>query len=524
MARGGRDARLAGVEQIDFELDGRLVQVPAQGSLLDALREELGVTSVKDGCSPQGQCGCCTVLVDGQPRVSCVTPVSRIAARRVTTLDGLEPDVRTQWCEALSATGGTQCGFCTPGIIMRLAASVAQRGPTALERGAVDQSLLAHLCRCTGWQTIVEAAERVAANITTMPDRDLEAASRRAEIEGGVPQRVGPDIAAGRAGFAEDLAPDDALVAVLSPSGEWIVGENLAEARSRAGIVPGRRTSAALSWPFTIPEGNWDRVLATNWVEPGYLELDATWCAPGGEPTSMLANGGAFGSKTGGELAQIARRLADLHGRAVRVRYSREDAVIHGVKRPPLAVGMNRDGTGVMHVARTAGVAQAVAQWAPGLEVLEFDVAGPETSFEVRGAVWVELAAVMSSLREGPDTVESPNAARARAVVAPDGVHVSVEAGDPLDDVVLRSYVIGAAHQALGWVRSEGLAVDDSGQVHDLTIRSFGILRASDTPPIHVDITPSESPPVAVGPAVLAAVAAAAWRSEGYGPRWPLGG
>jgi CO/xanthine dehydrogenase Mo-binding subunit len=100
-------------------------------------------------------------------------------------------------------------------------------------------------------------------------------------------------------------------------------------------------------------------------------------------------------------------------------------------------------------------------------------------------------------------------------------VHIAVAAGDPVDEVVLRSYCIGAAHMGLGWVRSEGIAVDDEGAVHDLTIRSFGILRAVDTPDIHVTIAPSDAPPVAVSDAVFAAVAAAAWMADGRPTDWP---
>lgn len=90
-----------------------------------------------------------------------------------------------------------------------------------------------------------------------------------------------------------------------------------------------------------------------------------------------------------------------------------------------------------------------------------------------------------------------------------------VSAGAPLDPVVLRSYTIGAAHQALGFVGSEALAVDSQGEVQDLTIRSFGVLRAVDTPPIHVDIVNSDAAPVAVGEAVFCAVASAAWAQAG---------
>ena len=88
---------------------------------------------------------------------------------------------------------------------------------------------------------------------------------------------------------------------------------------------------------------------------------------------------------------------------------------------------------------------------------------------------------------------------------------------------MLRSYGTGAAHMALGWVRSEGLAVDDAGVPVDLTIRSFGILRASEVPPIHIEIEPDDGPPVNGSDAVFGAVAAAAWRAAGHPPRWPVG-
>ncbi|HSH61992.1 MAG TPA: 2Fe-2S iron-sulfur cluster-binding protein, partial [Acidimicrobiales bacterium] len=140
---------------LTFRVDGRAVEVADDGaSLLEVLRERLGIRSPKDGCSPQGQCGCCTVLVDGQPRVACVTPARRVAGRGVTTLDGLAEAERSAWADAFLASGASQCGFCTPGIIVRLSALRATgRG----NEKDVDNALLAHLCRCTGWVTIKEA-------------------------------------------------------------------------------------------------------------------------------------------------------------------------------------------------------------------------------------------------------------------------------------------------------------------------------------------------------------------------------
>jgi aerobic-type carbon monoxide dehydrogenase small subunit (CoxS/CutS family) len=504
---------------IQFVLDGVRVEADPAGSLLDALREQLGVHSVKDGCSPQGQCGCCTVWVDGQPRVSCVTPVARVGGRSVTTVAGL-PEA-SAWSEAFCDGGATQCGFCTPGIVMRVAAlDPAQRADPA----AVRQAMLAHLCRCTGWQTIVETvcafdpAGTRSRRRSTQADRE-----RRAELEGGVSQSVGPQVALGDGGFADDLAPPDALVAVRAPDGGWVVGDSLVDARARSGKVQGRRTTAPLAWPLELPAGDWVRTLQTTWVEPGYLEPDASWCVPGGEPYSSHGNGGAFGAKQSGELGRVARRLADEHGRPVRVLASREDAVRLGPKRPPIAAGVGADGSGVIHVVRTAGVAAAVAAVAPALVVVEFDVAGPPTSVALRGAGWVEASVLSASLCGGPSyTVRSPAGAVATASIGADGgVDVTVECGSVLDAVVLRSYCIGAAHMALGWVRSEGLSVDEQGEVHDLTIRSFGVLRAVDTPPITVELIDSDAEPINGTDAVLAAVAAAAWAADGWAPRWP---
>jgi hypothetical protein len=429
------------------------------------------------------------------------------------------PDAE-EWARTFAAHGAAQCGFCTPGIIIRLAAldPAARRS-----RAAVDRALAAHLCRCTGWNTIVVAALSYGnSRSAAIPDDKMT--MRRATIEGRAAQIVGAAVSLGRGGFADDTAPRDALVAVRSDSGDWVIGETLAEARRRAGKVPGRRSTAPLTWPVTLPDGSWDRTLQTTWVEPAYLEPDASWCEPGGDPVTALANGGAFGGKMDSEVGEVARRLAGEHRRPVRVVYAREDVVRLGPKRPPLAAGVRADGTGVVRVARTPGVADQVAAIAPGWRVEEVDVAGPRTSVALRGAGWAEAAVLSSSLGAAPDTVVAPNGATATASVGADGgVHVRVRCGEPLDEVVLRSYCTGAAHMALGWVRSEGLAVDAAGVPVDLTIRSFGILRSSETPPVTVEVVPDPGEPVNGSDAVFAAVAAAAWRHAGFPSRWPVG-
>lgn len=501
---------------IEFELDGHPVSVPAEGfTLLEVLRDRLGVRCVKDGCSPQGQCGCCTVWVDGQPRVACVTPAARIAGRRITTVDGLTDSA--EWGARMCATGGSQCGFCTPGIVMRLAAIPAeQRTETA-----VRQALLAHVCRCTGWQGVLDAA------CGAVPPIDRSGSEHRAALEGGSSQQVSPAVSLGGVPFAADSAPAGALAAVLAPSGEWVVGATVTDARRTAGAVPARRTTEALQWPIDVPVGDWAITLQTAWVEPAYLEPDAAWCVPGGEPVGPLTNGGAFGAKVAAagarwpEVAAVARQLADQHQRPVVAVYSRTDVTRRAPKRPPMAIALRSDGTGRVHVARTPGVRQLIEAIAPSLEVVEVDVVGPPTSVAVRGAGWVEVAVAVAALRN-ESSITAPNGAWAEAEMLPTGVvQVRVRCGDVLDEVVLRSYCVGAAHMAMGWVHSEAVVVSDTGEVLDVTMRSFGIIRAVDMPRVEVTILPDQGEPVNGSDAVFAAVALAAWRAAGFTSRWP---
>ncbi len=150
---------------------------------------------------------------------------------------------------------------------------------------------------------------------------------------------------------------------------------------------------------------------------------------------------------------------------------------------------------------------------------------GPSTSIALRASGWAEAAVLLAGARREVGRVVAPNGAQAEASIGGDGrVRVWVSCGEVLDEVVLRSYCIGATHMAMGWVTSEGLAVDEDGEVHDLTIRSFGVLRATETPPIDVDIdTSTGGEPVNGSDAVFAAVAAATWLHQGCPPDWPTG-
>lgn len=477
------------------------------------------------------------MLVDNAPRVACVTPARRVAGRHITTVTGLSTDEQQRWAEAFLACGASQCGFCTPGIVCRLVGH-ERRGSDLSDRSTVDKALAAHLCRCTGWQTIREAAARAAAPPAEPAERDSCAAARRASLETGGPQHSVTASVLGAFAFGADGAPAGTLTAVAGATGDWHTAESLAEARRRAGKVQGRHTTLEAVPPIELPAPpageQWDIRLSTCWTEPGYLETDASWASPGSEPSDPLANGGAFGGKAASPVRDEARQLADEVGEPVRVLWSREDCVRRGPKRPPLAAGLRADGTGVVHVARTAGAAEVLRSVLAGVTIVEVDVQGPPTSMDLRAAVWAEaqmLAAALERLQAGEAqdaasaTVEvtSPGGAVARATVGGAGIEVHVDAGDPLDMTTLRSYVIGATHMAWSWVTSESLSVDADGEIGDLTIRSFGIARSADTPHIEVTIDSSQRPPVVSGDAVFAAVAAATWLSHGAPPQLPNG-
>jgi carbon-monoxide dehydrogenase small subunit len=126
-------------------------------TLLHVLREELGITSAKAGCQ-QGGCGACTVLVDGEPRRSCLLPVAALEGASITTVEGLGTPERLGVVQAaFHERYGSQCGFCTPGFLLATHALI-ERSPDA-GRAEIEEALAGHVCRCTGYVKILEAVE-----------------------------------------------------------------------------------------------------------------------------------------------------------------------------------------------------------------------------------------------------------------------------------------------------------------------------------------------------------------------------
>jgi carbon-monoxide dehydrogenase small subunit len=161
-----------------FSVNGEPVEVAGHGGerLLDALRVDLGLTGTKEGCG-EGECGACTVLLDGKAVVSCLVPVAQVAGRRVLTVESLgRPGRLSPLQESFLVEGAAQCGICTPGMLMTASSYLRRGGRT--DEAAIRRELAGNLCRCTGYQHIVRAVQK-AARSRPVPRRRT-AARRRA--------------------------------------------------------------------------------------------------------------------------------------------------------------------------------------------------------------------------------------------------------------------------------------------------------------------------------------------------------
>jgi len=142
------------------------VDVESQKTLLEVLREDIGFTGPNEGCG-LGACGSCTVLVDGNPILSCLTLAAEMEGKDITTVEGLVKDGQPDPVQrAFIDHGAIQCGFCTPGTIMS-AKALLDRNPHA-SRESIKEALAGNLCRCTGYQKIVDAVESLSGDAVSV--------------------------------------------------------------------------------------------------------------------------------------------------------------------------------------------------------------------------------------------------------------------------------------------------------------------------------------------------------------------
>jgi xanthine dehydrogenase molybdenum-binding subunit len=222
---------------VELTLNGeRVTASPRDGeSLLELLREEFGLCSVKDGCAPEGSCGACTVIVDGKAVVSCAQKATRVEGKHVMTQEGLPDEKRRLWADCFVAAGASQCGYCSPGIVLK-AEALLEKNPEP-SRDEIAHALLGNLCRCTGYVKIVDAIGLVAAarrgEPPPVPDTSGRVGTRSARYNGA-------DLALGDKTYVGDMTAKGLLHGALRfaehPRAR-VIHVDTAQAKAHPGVV-----------------------------------------------------------------------------------------------------------------------------------------------------------------------------------------------------------------------------------------------------------------------------------------------
>lgn len=251
---------------IEFFLNGKKISSHPHKdlSLLDFLRNDIQLTGTKDGCSGQGYCGACTILINGKPRLSCKTKLIQLDQKEVFTIEGLEIFKKHIIAESLVEKGAVQCGFCTPAIVVKTYQLLEDHPePTSIE---IKKALSNHLCRCTGYVKIIEGIQLAA---KALKDKRLPSKQEFSNYIGArLKKYQGVETALGQRAFTDDLFFPDMLHASLvfsdHPRAE-ILKIDITEALKAEGIVdiltakdiPGNSMTGLIyqDWPLMVDEG-----------------------------------------------------------------------------------------------------------------------------------------------------------------------------------------------------------------------------------------------------------------------------
>jgi xanthine dehydrogenase molybdenum-binding subunit len=250
---------------ITFTLNGQpfTARIDGRMSLMDVLREQAGLISPKNGCAPQGSCGCCTVLVDGRALSSCVVPAGQAAGKHVLTIEGFDARERHVFAHAFAVTGGIQCGFCIPGIVVAAKHLIGHHpDPT---RAQIREALNSHVCRCTGYVKIIDAIEMAAQALRGEPMPDADWSGR---IGTSLPRQDAGRYVLGEQPFVDDLRVPDMLHGALLFSAHpraRVMSIDVTDAARQPGVVriltaadvPGERYQGLIyrDWPLFVAEG-----------------------------------------------------------------------------------------------------------------------------------------------------------------------------------------------------------------------------------------------------------------------------
>jgi selenium-dependent xanthine dehydrogenase len=250
---------------MEFVLNGEALTLEVRDgmSLLDLLRDSCALSSVKDGCAPEGSCGACTVLVDGKAVVACAQPATRAAGRSITTQEGLPAETRRTWSHSFVAAGASQCGFCSPGIVMKAEALLARNA--APGRDEIAKALAGNLCRCTGYVKIIDAIELAAGAKRGDPLPELDRSGR---VGSRTTRYMGEELALGDKPYVNDMRVEGMLHGAIRFSDHpraRVVRIDTSRAEAHPGVVAvatskdvrGQRLQGEIypDWPQFVAEG-----------------------------------------------------------------------------------------------------------------------------------------------------------------------------------------------------------------------------------------------------------------------------
>ena len=325
-------------DAFSFTLDNVAVTVVAEpkSSALAVLDEQLGVMGVRPGCAPQGLCGCCTVLVDGKPRLTCTLPIKALAGKVVTTLASVPAETKARIASAFAAAHAAQCGYCTPAIVLSATTLLDQVQPLTEE--GIERALALHTCRCTGYAAI-KAAIGVAVTSSSLPSAPAPAAEVILGLRPFVADLERPGLRHGAVAFAgaasgviravvvtdAEAMPGEVRVLVLKRAGEVehageivaaVSANSRAEARAAAAAVRVEIEPGPLRTPTPLAravrrEGNTEGALAAAAHRAALTLRFAPTDAVPLEPEAALAVPDGAGGVTVYSAGHDARGLAD---------------------------------------------------------------------------------------------------------------------------------------------------------------------------------------------------------------------
>ncbi len=258
-------------KMIAFSINGQETEYTGdpKTSLLTFLREDKGITSVKNGCSGQAACGACLVELEGKPALACSTPMKRVAGKNVITIEGFPENVRRTLGKAFVAKGAVQCGYCTPGILSRT--KILLENNPQPSRAEVTRALKANVCRCTGYVKIVDAVLLAAKALRENTEIEWET---RSGIGRSYPKYDAYDKALGRSPFIDDMRFDGMLFGALTFSEHpraRVLAIDVSEAEKLPGVIrvftsrdiQGHRHQGILvkDWPILVAEGEETRYI-----------------------------------------------------------------------------------------------------------------------------------------------------------------------------------------------------------------------------------------------------------------------